>query len=221
MVHGGVPEETIDLNLDDLRSGQRVDGDRRGACNHLVAIRHAVLAEEDSSRPDALAKQLQGTFSESLQPLGSLKVTVANSQPVECYSRELSLSEALVRDKYLSGEAEHHREAFVCALGNVLVARFSTSGRGGLALTARLDCPHPGVTLAWIHRLGMCISARAPTKSCLRPGRIGVAERPIDPGTEAPFRRNINTPAAERHCDYLGFWTKGGVAPDYAAYPRR
>jgi hypothetical protein len=26
--------------------------------------------------------------------------------------------------------------------------------------------------------------------------------------------------AAERQGHYLGFWTKGGIAPDYAAYPR-
>jgi len=160
MVHGGVPEETIDLNLDDLWSGRRPDGDRAGAYEHLAALRRAVFAEEDYLRADALAKQLQGPFNESFQPLGSLKVAVAHSGPVEGYSRELSLNEALVRVKYLSGAAEHHREAFASSAGDVLAVRFSTSSRTGLSLTAHLDCPHPAVTLVDGARL--ILRSRAP-----------------------------------------------------------
>ncbi len=144
MVHGGVPEEVIDLNLDDFWSGQRLDGDRPGAWRHLAALREAVLADEDYVRAGVLAQELQGPFNESFQPLGSLRVALDHGLVVEGYRRELSLRDALARAEYTSTEVRYEREAFVSVAGGVLALRLWSNLPGALGVTVRLDSPHPG-----------------------------------------------------------------------------
>ncbi|MGH9107319.1 MAG: glycoside hydrolase family 95 protein [Acidimicrobiales bacterium] len=160
MVHGTVPEEVIDLNLDDLWSGKRVAGDRPGAWRHLAPLREAVLAEEDYVRAGALAQELQGPFNESFQPLGSLRVAVDHGADVDGYRRELSLREALARAEYHSGGVRYTREAFVSAAGNVLALRLSSDGPRAQVVNVRLDSPHPGAARAEGNRLAL--RGRAP-----------------------------------------------------------
>jgi alpha-L-fucosidase 2 len=146
MVHGGAPLEVIDLNLDDLWSGQRSDGDRSGAHRHLAALRQAVLADEDYARADAIAKEMQGPFNESFQPLGSLLVALEHGPDIAAYRRELSLRDAVARAEYTSDGVRYKREAFVTAGGGGLVLRLSSSAPKALGVTVRFACPHPDVT---------------------------------------------------------------------------
>ncbi len=144
MLHGTVPEEIVDLNVHDLWSGQRLDGDRREAWQHLAAVRDAVLVKEDYLGAGALAEQLQGPFNEAFQPLGSLRISIEHASEVEGYRRELSLRDALARVGYRSGGLRFEREAFVSASGDVLALRLSCERSGKLDVTVRLVSPHPG-----------------------------------------------------------------------------
>ena len=78
MVHGTVPEEVVDLNVDDLWSGERREADPHDVWRHLAPLRDAVLVDEDYVRADRLAQHLQGPFNDSFQPLGSLRVAIVN-----------------------------------------------------------------------------------------------------------------------------------------------
>jgi alpha-L-fucosidase 2 len=144
MLHGTVPEEVVDLNVHDLWSGQRLDGDRRESWQHLAAVREAVLAKEDYLGAGALAERLQGPFNEAFQPLGSLRISIEHAFEVEGYRRELSLRDALARVGYRSGGLRFEREAFVSASGDVLALRLSCERSGKLDVTVRLVSPHPG-----------------------------------------------------------------------------
>ena len=144
MVHGSVPGELLDLNLDDLWSGKRLEGDRPGSWRHLPALREAVLVEEDYARAEELAKELQGPFNESFQPLGSLRVELAHEGSVEGYRRELSLRDACVRTEYRLGDSHYAREAFVSAVDDVLALRLTVDCPGGLRARVRIESVHPG-----------------------------------------------------------------------------
>lgn len=162
MVHGTVPEEVVDLNVDDLWSGERLDGDRGEAWRHLSAVREAVLAKEDYLGAGVLAQELQGPFNEAFQPLGSLRVAVEHlSDALEGYRRELLLRDALSRVVYSAGGVNYAREAFISASVGVLALRFSSNG-GLVDLTVRLRSPHPG-TVARAQGCRLALWGRAPS----------------------------------------------------------
>ena len=73
MVVGGVTEERLQLNEDTLWSGGPRAANNPGARDVLPQVREAVLAG-DYVRADALAKQMQGLFNQSYQPLGDLRL---------------------------------------------------------------------------------------------------------------------------------------------------
>ena len=94
MVFGGVTEERLQLNEDTLWSGAPHAGDNPAAKDALPAVRAALFAG-NYAEADRLAKQLQGPFTQSYQPLGDLLLTFAASDPVTEYRRALDLDTAL------------------------------------------------------------------------------------------------------------------------------
>src|ERR1039458_4593135 len=74
MVLGGVPTERIFLNEATLWSGSPHNVIAPDGPKTLAEVRRLVLKEKDYFGADQAAKKLQGTFTESYQPLGSLGI---------------------------------------------------------------------------------------------------------------------------------------------------
>lgn len=73
MLFGGVEEELIQLNESTLYSGGPVKKTiNPDASSFLPQIREALLKEEDYTKVNALAKKMQGVFTESYMPLGNI-----------------------------------------------------------------------------------------------------------------------------------------------------
>ena len=137
MVFGGVGEERNALNDATLWSG----GPERGAVNPgarqwLEPLRKALFAE-DHATADALARKMQGVWSESYLPLGDLHIhqDFGGDTTVVAYRRELNLRDAVARTTYTVNGVTYTREAFVSAPDGVMVVRWTCDKPGALNLT--------------------------------------------------------------------------------------
>ncbi|MGE4586482.1 MAG: glycoside hydrolase N-terminal domain-containing protein [Mangrovibacterium sp.] len=144
MVYGGKEQEHIMLNEATLWSGKPVDPYMNpNACKHLPAVREALFAE-DYVRADQLIKKLQGSFSESYQPLGDLYLRFEGQGPVSGYRRELGLGSALSTVAYTAGNSHIVRESFISFPDQVMAIRLSARDGGKLSfsLAAGSALPH-------------------------------------------------------------------------------
>ena len=133
---GGVSTERIYLNDATLWAGGPVDARMHPrAYEHLPAVREA-LAAEDWPAADRLVRQLQGKFSESYAPLGTLLMEMGhNSEPTQ-YVRTLDLGSATARVDYQVGDVRYERQVFVSHPDRIIAIRFTVSepGRLGFAM---------------------------------------------------------------------------------------
>lgn len=139
MVFGGVPEELLQLNEDTLWSGYPRDTGNPKALEALPAIRKLLFDGKYAEATEA-TKALQGPFTESYLPLGYLRLKQEGAQTFGDYRLELDLDEAIARSHYRVGRARYHREYFVSAPRQVLVARL-TAGDGAWNGVITFDSP--------------------------------------------------------------------------------
>jgi alpha-L-fucosidase 2 len=143
MVWGGTDSDRVDLNIDTLWSGgPRQASAPPDAATHLQAIRDAILRDRDYGRADDLARQLQGPFNESYQPLGSLHLAGRHSpRLVDGYQRGLNLDDAIAS---ATGEGvPWSTEVFASATDGVLVYRLDAPDGQLIDARISLDVPHP------------------------------------------------------------------------------
>ena len=152
MIYGGTSEERISLNDITLWTGEPDRGPRHAdlmacpdvtpwgeAATYVPQIR-AALDAEDYPRAEELQRHLQGHFSESYQPLGTLWIGHPAGD-VTAYRRELDLSTATARVSYRRDGRLFQAEYFVTAPDSALVIRFSSEVPSDETL--RLAIPHP------------------------------------------------------------------------------
>ena len=138
-VFGGVSAEQIYLNDATLWSGEPV----RAAMNpeaykNIPAIREA-LFKEDYRMADRLNKTLQGKFSESYMPLGTLAIKFSTTAEATNYRRQLDISKAISTLSYDQNGTHFVREYFVSHPDNVMVIKMTASRKGALSFTASFN----------------------------------------------------------------------------------
>lgn len=146
MVHGGIDEEVLDLNVDTLWSGGPRQAAVDDAASRLAELRRLVLHKRDYAAGDELARTLQGPFNESYQPLGSLRLrfgTAGSSVPAG-YVRSLDLDQAIASVRVDRNGTADQREVLASAPADVIAVRLHASRPGALDVTIGLDCPHAG-----------------------------------------------------------------------------
>ncbi|HEX3814182.1 MAG TPA: glycoside hydrolase family 95 protein [Mycobacteriales bacterium] len=147
MVFGGVTRERIGLNLDTLWSGGPRTAEA-GAVELLPELRRLVVEEHDYPAADAVARQMQGPYNESYQPLGDLRLEFDHRTAARAYRRDLDLDRAVSGVRYQVGDTTFTRELFVSAPDRVLVVRLEADRPGSVSFSMRLDSPHPVRTAA-------------------------------------------------------------------------
>ncbi|MFM9075273.1 MAG: glycoside hydrolase N-terminal domain-containing protein, partial [Bacteroidota bacterium] len=124
-IFGGVLKDSIMLNDATLWSGEPVKADMNPeAYKHLPVIREA-LRRENYRAADSLNKKLQGKFSESYAPLGTMDLNFRHTGTVTNYRRELDLRNGTARVMYTSGETSFDREYFISQPHQIMVIRLS------------------------------------------------------------------------------------------------
>ena len=152
MVYGGTSEDRISLNDITLWTGEPDRGASHpdmlncpdvtpwGEASQYVKTIRAALDEEDYALAEELHHRLQGHFSESYQPLGTLWVGFSGSA-ISDYQRKLDISEAIASVSYLRDGNTFRGEYFVSAPDSVIVVSYSS--QAPVDFTLRMDYRHP------------------------------------------------------------------------------
>ena len=131
-VFGGVLSDQIYLNDATLWSGEPVDAKAfPDVSNHIPEIREA-LNKEDYRLADKLNKNIQGKFSESFAPLGTMTLTFKQQGDYQNYRRELDISKATATVSYDLDNVHYTREYIVSHPDKAMVIRLSANKKGAL-----------------------------------------------------------------------------------------
>jgi alpha-L-fucosidase 2 len=137
MIFGRVEEELIQLNESTLWSGGPVSSNvNPESPTYLPKIRQA-LAQDDYKQAVALAKRMQGLYTQSYLPLGDLvlKQNGVGATPT-AYYRDLDIQKAIATTRFTVNGTEFKREIFTSAPDQVMVIRLTASKPGQLNIDA-------------------------------------------------------------------------------------
>jgi alpha-L-fucosidase 2 len=139
MVYGGVNTERFSLNEATLWAGGPVNPDMNPeAKNYLGPVRKALFAE-NYKKADSLVRFMQGKFSESYAPLGNLFFDFKHQGEAVDYKRELDIQNAISKTSYTVNGTTYTRETFISHPDQLVVIRFTASGKDRLDFTCRLN----------------------------------------------------------------------------------
>jgi len=149
MVYGDVREDRLTLNDITLWTGEPdrspdnpdLEGFDYTGC--LEAVREALEAE-DYPRAERLQRQLQGHYSESYQPLGTLRIRYRDSVEVTDYRRELDLRRAVATVTCKRDGKAFRAEYFASAPDSVIVLHLISEAP--LYADIVFDTPQPHTT---------------------------------------------------------------------------
>jgi alpha-L-fucosidase 2 len=140
-VFGDIRTDKIYLNDATLWSGGPVDANMNAeAYKNLPAVREA-LKNGDYRLADQLQHRLQGKYSESYCPLGTLLIDFMNNGNARNYYRELNIENAISRVKYEIDRVTYTREYFVSYPDKVMIIKLTSSKRGALNFNIRFESP--------------------------------------------------------------------------------
>lgn len=126
-VFGGINTDKILLNDATLWSGEPVNADMNpDAHTYLPEIREA-LKNEDYQTANALQKKLQGSYSESYAPLGTLFINLDHKSQATDYSRGLDIGNAVSTVTYSVEGVKFKREYFISYPAKVMLIRLTAS----------------------------------------------------------------------------------------------
>jgi len=138
-VFGGVETDQIYLNDATLWAGEPVDANMNpDAHTYIPAIREA-LKNEDYPLADSLNRFVQGSFSQSFAPLGTLFMDFKHKGESKNYYRELDIQEAVSRVNYEIDGVKYKREYFISHPDRVMVIKLKCSERAGLNFDLRFE----------------------------------------------------------------------------------
>jgi alpha-L-fucosidase 2 len=153
MVYGGTSSDRLSLNDITLWSGEPDRGKGHHDftyAEHLTPwgeaaswtgrIREA-LESEDYAKADSLQKKIQGHYSESYQPLGTLWIDYPEGDRITGYSRELDISDATATVSYLRSGKRFKAEYLVSSPDSAIVIHLS--GEAPVDAVIRLDSQQP------------------------------------------------------------------------------
>ncbi|MEL6124458.1 MAG: glycoside hydrolase family 95 protein, partial [Bacteroidota bacterium] len=121
------------LNDATLWGGEPVDPYmNEDAHNYIKPIRE-LLRSEDYAGADSLIRQVQGSFSQSYSPLGTLKLNFGHDPTkVVDYRRHLDLNKAIADVSYTHDGTNYNRQYFISHPDSVMVIHLQSSARGQL-----------------------------------------------------------------------------------------
>ena len=138
-VFGGPASDKIFLNDITLWSGEPVNANMNPEAYKNVPEIRAALLKEDYALADKLNKKLQGTFSESYAPLGTMYINSVSQGEVSKYYRELNISTAISKTTFDQGGIQFTRVYFVSAPDQVFMIKLTSSKAGGLSFDLKFN----------------------------------------------------------------------------------
>jgi alpha-L-fucosidase 2 len=126
-VFGGVSSEKIYLNDITLWSGGPYNPNNNPGIHKYVEPVRQALREENYKKADSLNKFLQGQFTQSYAPLGTMHIVFEDHDDYSNYHRELDLENAISKISYEVDGVQFHREYFTSHPDQVMVIKLTSS----------------------------------------------------------------------------------------------
>ena len=134
-VFGGIATDKIYLNDLSLWSGEPVNANMNPqAYKNLPGVRKA-LQEKNYKKAGELIKKLQGKFSESYAPLGTLYLEINDDPYITDYYRELDIDNAIAKVKTTSNNNVIEREYLVSNPDKIFAIHLTSKKAGALGFT--------------------------------------------------------------------------------------
>ena len=134
-IFGGAQSDKIYLNDATLWTGEPVNANMSPeAYKNLPAIREA-LKDENYPLAEKLNRKLQGTFSQSYAPLGTMYINTTHSDRIKNYYRELDLQKAVSKVSYEVDGTKYTRSYFISYPDQVMVIKLSSSRKASLSFS--------------------------------------------------------------------------------------
>ncbi len=138
-VFGGISTDKIYLNDLTLWSGEPVNANMNPqAFKNLPAVRKA-LEDKNYKKAEQLIKKLQGKFSESYAPLGTLYIKMNDDPFINDYYRELDIDQAIAKVKTTSNSNIIEREYLVSNPDKIFAIHLTSKKAGALGFTVRFE----------------------------------------------------------------------------------
>ncbi len=139
-VFGGTSADKIYLNDISLWSGEPVDADMNpNAYQYIPEIREA-LAHENYELADKLNRHIQGKYSQSYAPLGTLHIRFDHPHNQYAhYYRELAIDQAIAKVAYETNEVNFEREYFISHPDKVMVIKLRAGEEKKLNFELRFE----------------------------------------------------------------------------------
>jgi alpha-L-fucosidase 2 len=136
-VFGGVQSDQIYLNDATLWSGGPVDPNANPDVSSLIPQVREALAKEDYRTAERINRKIEGKFSESFSPLGTLYIEHKHQEVAGNYYRELDISKAIVQVRYDLDRVTYTREYFVSNPDKIMVIKLSASKEASLNFSVK------------------------------------------------------------------------------------
>ena len=137
MVFGGIAQERLGLNEENLWSGYYKDKNNPAALQYLPAVRQLILSGQNTEAERMIQDHMLGEYNESYLPLGDLLITFRHGEASN-YRRSLDLQNAIASVKYEAEGRGYRREYFASYPAHALLLAF-TCDQPALAFTLRFD----------------------------------------------------------------------------------
>jgi alpha-L-fucosidase 2 len=129
MVFGRPNEELIQLNESSLWSGgpvpQSINPD---AAKYLFEIRKVLMEQQDYAAATAIAKKMQGLYTENYLPLADLVIRYQfKDSSTTSYYRELNIKNAIATTRFVIEGTEYTRQVFSSAPDQVIVVKLTSN----------------------------------------------------------------------------------------------
>jgi alpha-L-fucosidase 2 len=144
MVYGGTNLETIQFNEETLWTGQPHDYAHPGAHQHLDKLRN-LLWEGKQEEAHQLANEqfMSQPFGQfCYQPFGNILLEFTGHDSVANFKRTLNLENAISGVSYEVDGTRFEREVFASHPAQAVIIRLTSSKKGQLSFSTRLDSPH-------------------------------------------------------------------------------
>jgi len=132
MFYGQLEREQIDLNADTLWAGHQEKQTSNNSYKYLPEVRSA-LKKNDYKTADSFYRKMQGDFSKSYLPLGSLLVQSQIDKCTNFYRRSLNITKSVGKTSFISDSDYFERELFISKKDNVLVFQIISTNINGFS----------------------------------------------------------------------------------------
>jgi alpha-L-fucosidase 2 len=138
-VFGGVQSDQIYLNDATLWSGEPVKPETNTEIYKSIPEIRAALNNEDYKLAEKLNRKIEGKFSESFAPLGTMFLEFQNQAKFENYHRQLDISTAVAEVSYDANGVSFTREYFVSHPDKIMVIKLTASKKSALNFSIKFE----------------------------------------------------------------------------------